>query len=120
MNPLAFLAKALGMDKIIVAGGLIAIIIAAFFIWLALHDRDTIKNANAKINIEALELERAANMEADKKSADLAIITAQEAAQRQKDIDDAVKNFPVETRGPSGPATNAVADRLRARADRGD
>ena len=120
MTIFAIISQFFGDNKAIsIAGGIVAII-AAFLIWLALHDRETIKNANAKINIEALELERAANMEADKKSADLAIITAQEAAQRQKDIDDAVKNFPVETRGPSGPATNAVADRLRARANRGD
>ena len=120
MNPLAFLAKALGMDKIIVAGGLIAIIIAAFFIWLALHDRDTIKNANAKINIEAFEMERAANMEADKKAHDLAVITAQEAAQRQKDIDNAVTKYPEAARQSSGPATDAVADRLRKRENRSD
>ena len=110
---ISIFAQFFGDNKAIsIAGGIVAII-AAFMIWLALHDRETIKNANAKINIEALEMEHAANIKADKKAADLAVITAQEAAQRQKDIEDAIAKHPEAARQSSGPATNAVADRLR-------
>ena len=120
MTIFAIISQFFGDNKAIsIAGGIVAII-AVFLIWLALHDRETIKNANAKINIEALELERAANIEADKKAADLAVITAQEAAQRQRDINDAIAKHPEAARQSSGPVVDAVAERLRTRQNRDD
>jgi hypothetical protein len=120
MNPLTIIARFIGDNKIIAVGAAVILLLMGGAAWLALHVRAEIKAHDAAVNLEALKADKQATETADKRAADLAVITAREAAQRQKDIDNAVQKYPVETRRSVGPATNAVADRLRTRANRDD
>lgn len=120
MNPLSFLARALGVKKYIAIAGLLALFVVGFVAWDFFDDRAAIKQDRSIVRTKALKADRDAMIEADRRAAELAIITAGQQADTIKDIDDAIKAKPDAARRPAGPAVNAAADSLRSRANRDD
>lgn len=120
MKILSFLADKFGVKKYVIVGGLIALFIIGFAAWDFLDDRAAIKQDRSASVAKALKADRDTRIEADRRAAELAIITAGQQADTRKDIDDAIKANPESTRRAAGPAVNAAADSLRARANRDD
>ena len=94
----------------VIALGLIAIL------WLRAHDRAVIDNHEAKITTQIGQATTAANEAANANDAKRAATNAVDAARNEEAIRHAEEQHPDEVRRPSGPAVNAITDRLRERA----
>ncbi len=105
-------------NRPLMIGGALALLIAVFFIWNYFDNRNAIQNDRNSANAKAIIADRDAMIEADRRAAELAIITAGQQGETKGDLDDAIKKNPEATQRSSGPATNAVADSLRQRAHR--
>ena len=89
MNPITKLAKLLGIDRFVLIGVGVLVLVVGAGLWLGLHDRKVVRQANDAANVKVLEGKIEAIETAGAESNDRQAEFDAKQAQDKKDIDNA-------------------------------